>query len=43
MIFVDPYQDDDHRYFCRDHLTEKREGQIKAREQSLDLPPGGLR
>jgi hypothetical protein len=43
MVFTDPSPDDDHRHACRDHLSLKREEQIKTREKSLDLPPGGLR
>ena len=41
-IFVDR-DNGDRRYACRDHLTSKREAEIKAREKSLYLPPGGLR
>jgi hypothetical protein len=43
MIFVDPYRDEREKYACRDHLTEKREEEIKARENALGWPPGGLR
>jgi hypothetical protein len=43
MILIDPCPDDDRRHACRDHLSPKREEQIRTREKSLDLPPGGLR
>ena len=35
MVFVDPYRDDGGQYACRDHLSAKREEQIKAREKAL--------
>jgi hypothetical protein len=43
MIFVDPYRDGDDKHACRDHLTPKREDEIRVREKALGLPPGGLR
>jgi hypothetical protein len=42
MIFVDHHRDDGVRYACRDHVSAKREGEIKARERD-HWPPGGLR
>ena len=32
-IFIDPYRSDGGRYACRDHLTPKREEEIRARER----------
>jgi hypothetical protein len=43
MLFTDPTPDDDHRHACRDHLSEKREAEIRTREKELGWPPGGLR
>jgi hypothetical protein len=43
MIFADPYRDGDDKHACRDHLTPKREDEIKAREKALGLKTGELR
>jgi hypothetical protein len=43
MVFVDPYRDGDDKHACRDHLTSKREEEIKAREKALGLKTGDLR
>jgi hypothetical protein len=44
MVFIDGRQSTDaSQYRCRDHLSPKREEQIKMREKALGLPPGGLR
>ena len=41
-IFID-HDDGGGRYACRDHLSGRREAEIKARERDLGLPVGGLR
>jgi hypothetical protein len=41
-IFID-HDDGGRRYACRDHLSEKKEAEIKARERDLGWPPGRLR
>ena len=42
-IFIDPHEGGGRRYFCRDHLSERREAEIEAREKDRGWPPGGLR
>jgi hypothetical protein len=42
IIFVD-HDDGRRRYACRDHLTPKREEEIKAREKALGWKAGELR
>jgi hypothetical protein len=43
MVFTDPYRDGDDKHACRDHLTSKREEEIKVREKALGLKAGELR
>ena len=44
MMFADGIDADGRRQFsCRDHLSEKREAEIKARERALNYSPGALR
>lgn len=44
MIFIDPYQEDSNRWYaCRDHLSAKREEEIRGREKDLGWKKGELR
>ena len=44
IVFIDRHQTGDgSQYRCSDHLSERREAKIKAREKDLGWPPGGLR